>query len=142
VENVGALAFRGLERVLADLAAIGFDAEWQIVSARAVGAPHKRERLWLVAYPECAGLEGHGRPDEAGSLNPRWAAAYPSPSDSGAAWDYPYAEFLRVDDGLPARLDRIRALGNSIVPQISEMIGRAILAAEVGRAAALAAEKG
>ena len=51
VENVAALIVRGLDVVLADLASIGFDAEWDVVRASDVGAPHIRERIWLVAYP-------------------------------------------------------------------------------------------
>jgi DNA (cytosine-5)-methyltransferase 1 len=49
VENVAALLGRGLERVLGDLAALGFDAEWHCIPASAVGAPHRRDRLWIVA---------------------------------------------------------------------------------------------
>jgi DNA (cytosine-5)-methyltransferase 1 len=51
VENVAALLGRGLDRVLGDLAALGFDAEWHCIPASAVGAPHRRDRLWVVAYP-------------------------------------------------------------------------------------------
>ena len=50
VENVAALLGRGLERVLGDLAALGFDAEWHCIPASAVGAPHRRDRVWIVAY--------------------------------------------------------------------------------------------
>jgi site-specific DNA-cytosine methylase len=91
VENVAALLARGMERVLGDLAACGYDAEWDCIPASAVGAPHRRDRVWLVAYPNgsglrpgladlharqpdaqgrgadvghAAGLEGHGRHDE------------------------------------------------------------------------------
>ena len=53
-ENVRALTYRGLDRVLQSLASIGYDAEWQVISARAFGAPHLRERLWIVAYPQVA----------------------------------------------------------------------------------------
>ena len=49
IENSPMLAVRGLDRVLADLAAMGFNAEWGIVSAADVGAPHLRERIWIVA---------------------------------------------------------------------------------------------
>src|SRR5690606_35077008 len=52
VENVAALRSRGLDRVLGDLAACGYDAEWDCIPASAVGAPHRRDRLWLVAYPQ------------------------------------------------------------------------------------------
>ena len=51
IENVPALTFRGLDTVLYDLAEIGYDAEWQSISAAEVGAWHKRERIWIVAYP-------------------------------------------------------------------------------------------
>jgi DNA (cytosine-5)-methyltransferase 1 len=58
IENVAALAVRGLDRVLADLARLGFDAEWTSVRASDVGAPHRRERLFIVAHAGSAGLEG------------------------------------------------------------------------------------
>ncbi len=51
IENVSALAKRGLNVVLADLAEIGYDAEWYNLSASAVGASHKRERIFILAYP-------------------------------------------------------------------------------------------
>jgi len=50
VENVAALLGRGLDRVLGDLAALGYDAVWDCIPASAVGAPHRRDRLWLIAY--------------------------------------------------------------------------------------------
>jgi DNA (cytosine-5)-methyltransferase 1 len=52
IENVPMLVHRGLKRVLCDLAEIGYDAEWQIISAKHVGAPHLRYRIWIVAYPQ------------------------------------------------------------------------------------------
>ena len=65
VENSPMLVGRGLGLVLGDLAAMGYDARWGVVGAWHAGAPHKRDRLWLVAYPECperweAGAEGCG----------------------------------------------------------------------------------
>jgi DNA (cytosine-5)-methyltransferase 1 len=50
VENSPALTHRGLDRVLADLAALGYDAEWGVLGASDVGAPHRRERIWILAY--------------------------------------------------------------------------------------------
>jgi DNA (cytosine-5)-methyltransferase 1 len=50
VENVAALLVRGMDVVLGDLAALGYDAEWRIVSAYDLGAPHLRERVWIVAH--------------------------------------------------------------------------------------------
>lgn len=59
LENVPGLLGRGLGDVLGDLAALGYDAEWDCIRASDFGAPHKRERVWIVAYPNGAGLEGH-----------------------------------------------------------------------------------
>ena len=53
IENVPMLTIRGGTRVIADLAEIGMDAEWQIIGADDVGAWHRRKRIWIVAYPNC-----------------------------------------------------------------------------------------
>lgn len=58
VENVAALLGRGIDAVLGTLASLGYDAEWHVISASAVGAPHRRERVWIVAYPN-----NEGEPD-------------------------------------------------------------------------------
>ena len=50
LENSPLLVGRGLAVVLGDLAEMGYDAQWCIVSASDLGAPHRRERIWLVAY--------------------------------------------------------------------------------------------
>lgn len=52
MENVGALTFRGLDAVLGSLSEIGYNAEWQDIRASDMGAPHRRERIWIVAYSE------------------------------------------------------------------------------------------
>ncbi len=59
MENVGMLVHRGLREVLGSLAEIGYDAEWQDIRASDMGAPHRRERIWIVAYPEIMG-RGNG----------------------------------------------------------------------------------
>ena len=71
IENVGAITHRGLDTVLANLAEIGMDAEWQDIRASDVGAPHRRERIWIVAYP---GKQGAGHLDGSAS-NERWATS-------------------------------------------------------------------
>jgi DNA (cytosine-5)-methyltransferase 1 len=122
IENVPALRSRGLDRVLWSLAEIGYDAEWHCIPASAVGAPHRRDRIWIVANAMRESLErqwkisigtGEAHQDTSDS---RWWAAEP---DVG-----------RMAYGVPGRVDRIKQLGNSVVPQIPEMIGRAILAVE------------
>ena len=60
VENVAALLGRGLSRVLGDLAALGYDAEWHCIPASAVGAPHLRDQLWIVAYPQHSDAHDNG----------------------------------------------------------------------------------
>lgn len=51
LENVGALLYRGVDAVLGTLASIGYDAEWHCIPASAIGAPHRRDRIWIIAYP-------------------------------------------------------------------------------------------
>ncbi len=55
LENVSALLYRGLDAVLGALAEIGYDAEWHCIPASAIGAPHRRDRIWVIAYPQSNG---------------------------------------------------------------------------------------
>ena len=64
MENSPMLVVRGLDRVLADLAAMGFDTEWGVVSAADVGAPHKRDRIWIVAHARGEQCQQRHRADE------------------------------------------------------------------------------
>jgi DNA (cytosine-5)-methyltransferase 1 len=161
VENVSALLGRGLARILGDLSEIGYDAEWQIISAADIGAPHRRERVWIVAYPDgsrqswtrrrvqedgytsrradaCNGSEvvadadggkQHGR---GGSLQMGWGAVACKIANDGELGRTQWSsepDVGRVAHGVPSRVDRLRALGNAVVPQITEIIGRAIMTA-------------
>lgn len=65
IENVSALVIRGLDIVLADLAQAGYDAEWADIRAADVGAPHRRERIFIVAYPDS------GRPESGRDIKER-----------------------------------------------------------------------
>ena len=51
IENVSALRSRGLDQVLREISEIGYDAEWHCITASSIGAPHRRDRIWIVAYP-------------------------------------------------------------------------------------------
>jgi DNA (cytosine-5)-methyltransferase 1 len=160
VENVAALLGRGLDRVLGDLSALGYDAEWHVIPAAAVGAPHRRDRVWIIAtdadrrqrdestdevragrnaadYGGAVAtdatlerVEGR-RPDRIEVAFTPALARLLGRDDAGAFWSDGAAESpLRgVDDGIPPRLDRGRlaCLGNAVVPQIVEMIGRGII---------------
>jgi DNA (cytosine-5)-methyltransferase 1 len=121
VENVAALLARGMGTVLGDLSSLGYDAEWHIIPASAVGAPHRRERVWIVAH-----TNNEGEPDVSVDDEPRLRVQKVS-ADHWREGSEP--EVSRVDDGIPCRLDRVRCLGNAVVPQIVEVIGRAIVEA-------------
>jgi DNA (cytosine-5)-methyltransferase 1 len=121
LENVSALLGRGLGDVLGDLAALGYDATWECIPASAVGAPHRRDRIWIVADAAGSGLSGRVSACLAGWKN---SEGYIAPSD----WWATEPELRRVVHGVPDRTHRLAALGNAVVPQIPELIGRAILA--------------
>jgi DNA (cytosine-5)-methyltransferase 1 len=130
LENVSAILGRGLDRVLGSLAEIGYDAWWDCVRASDLGYPHERDRWFAVAYP--AGL----RRDEGERSAQGWRRLLrartldsPSPWAQAANDDEVRSGFLRVVDGLPDHVDRLDRLGNAIIPEIPELIGRAILAA-------------
>lgn len=173
VENVAALLAGPSEqrggwfgRVLGDLAECGYDAEWRNIPACMVSAPHRRERIWIVAHP--AHMQRNGGNDNAGKRMECWplsklgndgrAAFVADPNQArlegreeagnpcsfgargkqltqrcadsaGATWP-PEPSVGRVANGVPNRVDRLAALGNAVVPQIPELIGRAILQAE------------
>lgn len=132
VENVPGLLSLGMGDVLGDLATLRFDAEWHCIPAAAIGAPHIRDRVWIVAYPADqqaeAGVEGL-RPGQLYGQLGRVLGEVRFPR-----LDQP--EVLRVDDGLSPKLDGHEALGNAVVPQIPEIIGRVIMQAEAERVAA------
>jgi len=206
IENVSALRTRGLDTVLRSLAEIGYDAEWHCITASAVGAPHRRDRIWIVAYPNNAGdrtsecdTDGQGqttqqrreeftqskssRPCETDTdshgINGRSESQQPingggetvchEPSRVGSEVAYPDTtgregwihrwadaeregvdgylgrcsamdgqpiqnwwqfepELGRVAHGIPNRIHRLRQLGNSVVPQIPYLLGKAVMA--------------
>ena len=198
VENSPLLVGRGLVRVLADLAEMGFDARWGVVGASDVGAPHRRERCWVVAYAEraerrqelraCDGLARSGRPDGlpqrqegtggAGTCGEVLAYANcnrveermrkdreQSSGESGesrieagrssegagnangsrqlqpggsereewglvgdASWWLTEPDVGRVADGVAARVDRLKAIGNGQVPQCAAQAWRILTA--------------
>ena len=132
LENVSGIFTLGIGTVLGGLAKIGYNSEWQVIRASDFGAPHQRKRWFAVAYPigtnsqfkpvQSVSMEQNKRPKrqshEIHELHERggYFTGFPSVSP-----------VCRRDDGIPYRVDRIRALGNAIVPQCSEYIGKLIL---------------
>ena len=128
LENVAAILNFGMDIVLRELSEAGYDAEWSVISAEQRGACHKRERIWIIAYPLREGLQGRrGKSKlqkDSGErqviwrsqphlLNPNWKGYISQPT------------VCRGNDGLSNRVDRLRALGNSIVPAVATIpLGR------------------
>lgn len=154
-ENVIGLITVALDDVLADLEADGYTARTFVIPAAGIGARHRRDRLWIIATDtnrselreqpgrrdgpngkdsiqpgvdgaprivadsHCSGLEiGKGKPG-----NPR---SQLTPAVGAGWWSFE-PDVGRVAHGIPGRVDRLRCLGNAVVPQIVEEIGRAVM---------------
>lgn len=168
-ENVAGHVSMGLDDVLSDMESAGYTCRPFIIPACAVDAPHRRDRIWLVAYSECEGPQGHARHGDGGHKPGRdnkkeggpacpcglcrdVSNAHPNQQhrrgrpvqmgrrgipqeikeDSvrqGNNW-CPEPAVGRVAYGIPRRVDRLKGLGNAVVPQIPEIIGRAIMEIE------------
>jgi DNA (cytosine-5)-methyltransferase 1 len=117
VENAAGLLARGMGRVLGDLAAGGFDAEWSVLPACALGASHSRPRVFLAA---------HAKGERSGQL---WG--FQRASEGEARRDIPWPKdepgIPGEVDGIPGRVDRLVAIGNAVVPQVAEWIGRRLM---------------
>jgi len=124
--------------VLRDLAACGYDAEWDCIPAAAIGAPHRRDRVFIVAhaqsvkgnvFPLAPGWEMFGE-----NL---WRSKSGGQGCSHITWEGTQPGMViyesnvgRVANGVSSRVDRLRCLGNAVVPQLAEWIGRRIAEAE------------
>lgn len=162
IENVRNLLSNGLGTVLKDLGEIGYDAEWEIISARDVGACHLRERIWIVAYPNRCNIRKqsvrkrgckskaissndgkNGKPSDSDYF--RFWPTFTTEEEKQQWWAKATSQFCAgwetesavcgVDDELSKGLDknraqRIKQLGNSIVPTIAEIIGKRIMELE------------
>ena len=183
VENVPGLLTNGMGRVLGDLADIGYDAEWEVLSAADVGAPHLRKRVFIVAHTQivqCNGRNDNSRicqqggtvskfgnrsrtKDVADAISNATGATYRSSGRSseqrwddesvgqrdtvgshtgdGSAdvsdaqrerenWWTTEPDVGRVANGVPRRVDRLKGLGNAVVTQCAEWVGRKIVSSE------------
>ena len=164
LENVAALLTRGLDRVVGTLAEIGYDSEWHCIPACYVGAPHIRDRVFVVAYSNANGFgfSGRAKSDKRETQRKRQTSRRSdtqrlcsnvanascegikriigqretqSGGNSARAreretnWSEAEPAVGRVADGVPARVDRLRGLGNAVVPQVAEYIGEHVVRA-------------
>jgi DNA (cytosine-5)-methyltransferase 1 len=123
VENTAGLLVRGMGRVVGDLAALGYDAEWDCLPAAAFGAPHLRARIWILAYP-CGIRDEADDTVFAGRPITQLCAGWSAEPDVG-----------RVADGISGGMDVVCWLGDAVVPQVAEWIGRRLMATQLGRTA-------
>jgi DNA (cytosine-5)-methyltransferase 1 len=113
VENSPMLTSRGLGVVLGDLASLGFDAKWGVLGAADVGAPHQRDRIWILA-------NANGSQCQRNQRTKRGIAERTNTSKQG--WWEIEPNVGRVAHGVAARVDRLKAIGNG---QVSEVARRA-----------------
>jgi len=128
VENVAGLLGFGFGRVLGDLAACGYDTQWDCIPASALGACHVRDRVFVVAH-DCG---ERGARFVQPSI-PRVASLSWREDERGLAYfgDGPAIhtpKLCRASDGVPDWLDRLHAIGNAVVPQVAEVVGRVVWA--------------
>ena len=130
VENVTALLGRGMGRVLGDMAALEYNAEWHCIPASALGAPHRRNRIWIIAYSAQGVRSGVPLFREINGQNHQarykriWSVICARRNRNEPPSDFVR---LRATDGLSARLGELEAYGNAVVPQIPEILGRAVM---------------
>lgn len=130
VENVSALLGNGMSDVLGDLASLGYDAEWHRIPASAIGAPHPRDRVWIVAYtPEMLGKKQRRRKSRGFLQGDGFLTILNDKRrrDGVSGWWATEPLVARLVHGVPSRVDRLGCASNAVVPQIPEMIGRAIM---------------
>ena len=126
LENVAALLHRGMGGVQGALAASGYDSEWDCISAAAVGAPHLRERVFVVAHAQRGRLQGgvfgRAKPPAIKFAENRCTSLGTA---IGETWEVEPRESW-LDDGLSTQMAEVysRLLGNAVVPQVAEYVGR------------------
>jgi len=126
IENSPALTFRGGVRILEDLAQMGYDARWGIISAEMCGAPHKRERMWILASdPMQKRLERIGEvcPVPKGLWSKR---QFEELHEHCSRLALRSGKFSRMVDGVASRMDRGYAIGNGQVPAVAALAWRTL----------------
>ena len=150
IENVGNLRSNGLITVLQDLWKIRYDAEWHIIPAWSVGSLQLRERVWILAYPSGGSKQQSSTRSHIGGFqnkilqeggnqnNVENKPCFPLLADAFSAGlakiptsQKEPAGIKYTAEKLSGRVHYIRQLGNTVIPDIPEIIGRAILKNEI-----------
>lgn len=131
LENVPGLISCGyLGTILGDLAESGYDCRWRVLSAAEVGAPHKRDRLWIVAHDQSIRFVQSKTiivdDSKNNSQKTYWSYRKRAVSGSILGRDYPHPadKVLRVEDDDAYYVDRIKAIGNGQVPAVVKTVWR------------------
>ena len=132
-ENSSNILNMAFGQIKADLESIGYEVgEPLCIPSGAVNADHRRERSWICAHSDKIGLQRGGEEEisRLPGLQIKSAGIFPSERSRSCISE---PRNLRSYNGVPRGVDRVKALGNSLVPQIPERIGRAIMAIDLAR---------
>lgn len=113
--------------ILRDLADFGYDVEWFLLSAEAFGAPHKRERVFMVANNRPKRIQGFVQKKIYKLPSFSWCENVGGVENLRGRSDIPEPLFRGSSDGIPFWVDRLGAIGNAVMPQVAEFIGRCIM---------------
>lgn len=137
VENVPGLLVRGFGDVLGDLAALGYDTEWDCLSASMFGAAHLRERVFVLAYANTDGMERRRDSVFAGQAGSRWAGSETFVPGRDTTWEdiaFGPGEGSALISGdrnvVPNWMDRVGACGNAVAPAVATWLGERIMSSE------------
>jgi DNA (cytosine-5)-methyltransferase 1 len=123
LENVPGLLARShgyMHSILGQLAESGYDCQWDCIPASALGANHRRDRLWIVAHHHSAVLR-----DESGRVGRKNGKGQDVPAINGEGpWGITQPDICGAYDGMADRLDRLRSLGNGQVPAVASLAWR------------------
>jgi DNA (cytosine-5)-methyltransferase 1 len=121
LENVQGHLSLGGTTVIGEITSLGYCVEWRIIPATAVGALHRRNRLFIVAYPSSAGRLGRRGAFESDNEEIKRHVS------RGADYWANEPRVGRMAYGVPRRMDRLKGLGNAVVPQVAELVGRLVI---------------
>lgn len=117
MENVPAITLgRATGMLLSEFSALGYDCRWTVISAGELGAPHVRERWWLLAHTDSPRLEVSGTVAEKEAQSRRQTGDSSFGMVQSDVWNEAPSVISRMDDGLRPKTHRTKSLGNSVVP--------------------------